>query len=189
MTDTAPDDPRERIIQGAVRSIARHGLERSSITSVAREAGVSRQTVYTHFGTREDVLREAVTRSATELSRVVLADAANSPSAVEFVVELMAGTLRGVREHAAIAAMMYSLDTAEGREMAMSPAIQEIVSSMLRPVLDRAPELEPKFGEITETCLRLQLSLLTYPSARTRDTKELKSYLREVLGSMLTVAT
>ena len=35
----SPDDARERILQGAIRSIARHGLERTSIASIAREAG------------------------------------------------------------------------------------------------------------------------------------------------------
>lgn len=174
------DDSRERILQGAIRSIARHGLERSSIASVAREAGLSRQTVYAYYTNREDVLRDAVTRSATELMHVVVANAKNASGAAEFLVELTAGVYHGVREHPAISAMLYSLDTPEGREMTMSAPILEIVETALAPIATYEPALEPKLGIIAETSLRLTISLLTFPSERTATPARLRAYLTEL---------
>ena len=47
-----PTEPRERIIAAASRCLARSGLERTSISAIAREARVSRQTIYNHFETK-----------------------------------------------------------------------------------------------------------------------------------------
>lgn len=179
------DDSRERILAGAIRSIARHGLERSSIASVAREAGVSRQTVYTYYSNREDVLRDAVTRSAIELTEAAVANARSATTASGFLVELTMNVFFGVREHPAISAMLYSLDSHEGREMAMSTPILDIVAGALAPLLEYDPSLEPKLSVIAETSMRLSVSLLTFPSERTSSPEALRAYLTEVAGPLL----
>lgn len=181
----AGDDSRERILVGAVRSIARHGLERSSMASIAREAGVSRQTVYTYYNNREDVLRDAVTRSAVELTETAVAGARRATTAPEFLVELTMNVFYGVREHPAISAMLYSLDTHEGREMAMSTPILEIVAGALAPLLEYDPSLEPRLGVIAETSMRMSISLLTFPSERTSSPDALRAYLSEIAGPLL----
>lgn len=184
-TTTSGDDYRERILLGATRSIARHGLERSSMASVAREAGVSRQTVYTYYSNREDVLRDAVTRSALELTEAALAQARKATTAGEFLVELTVGVFYGVREHAAISAMLYSLETPEGREMAMSRPILDIVVDTLSPLIDYAPNLESKLGAIAEVSLRTTISLLTFPSERTQSPDLLRQYLADALAPLV----
>lgn len=175
---------RERILKGALRSIARYGLDRSSIASIARESAVSRQTVYAYYGTREDVLRDAVTRSATELTAEVIERARGAKNAGEFLVELTVGAYYGVREDPAISAMLYSLDTAEGRELTMSAPILDIVVAALQPILEFDPTLEPRLGVIAETCMRMQVSLLTFPSERTRSPEALRSYLSELVSPL-----
>lgn len=184
-TPTPGDDYRERILQGAARSIARHGLERSSMASVAREAGVSRQTVYTYYSNREDVLRDAVTRSALELTEAALAQARTATTAAEFLVELTVGVFYGVREHAAISAMLYSLETAEGREMAMSAPILDIVTDTLSPLSEYDPHLESRLDVIAEASLRTTVSLLTFPSERTRSPELLRQYLTDVIAPLV----
>lgn len=49
----------ERIVLGAVASAAKIGLRRMTMNDIAREAGIARVTVYTHFPTKDDVLRAA----------------------------------------------------------------------------------------------------------------------------------
>lgn len=178
------DDSRERIIQGAIRSIARHGLERSSMASVAREAGVARQTVYAYYSNREDVLRDAITRSATELTDAAVAKAKEATTAADFLIELTLAVFYGVREHPAISAMLYSVETPEGREMTMSTPVLDIVVEALRPLVDYEPALEPRLGIIAETSLRMSVSLLTFPSERTQDPELLRAYLTDLLASL-----
>lgn len=184
-TSPVSDDSREKILQGATRSIARHGLERSSMASIAREAGVARQTVYAYYANREDVLRDAVTRSAVELTEGAVRSARRATTAADFLVELTWHVYYGVREHPAISAMLYSLDTPEGREMTMSAPILDIVADALKPLLEYDGRLEAKLGVIAETSMRLTVSLLTFPSERTASPDALRSYLLQIAAPLL----
>ncbi|MDP6978660.1 MAG: helix-turn-helix domain-containing protein [Myxococcota bacterium] len=54
---------RDVILEVALSEIAEHGLAGVRIEHIARKSGVTRPTVYAHFPTREDFLRELQTRS------------------------------------------------------------------------------------------------------------------------------
>ncbi len=60
MTQTERD-----ILEAAIRLFTRYGVKRSSMGDLAKEAGVSRQTLYNTFRNRDDVLR-ALIRSHTD---------------------------------------------------------------------------------------------------------------------------
>jgi len=47
---------RQRILEGALRAIARHGLTKLGMNDVSASAGVSRGTLYRYFPSREDLL-------------------------------------------------------------------------------------------------------------------------------------
>lgn len=52
---------RERILEGAYACVARQGLAKTTVEDAAREAGVSRATVYRHFpGGREELIDAVV---------------------------------------------------------------------------------------------------------------------------------
>jgi TetR/AcrR family transcriptional repressor of mexJK operon len=57
-----PKDPGKRaaILDAAKRMFVSHGFERVSMDQIASEAGVSKLTVYSHFGDKESLFGEAV---------------------------------------------------------------------------------------------------------------------------------
>ena len=57
-----PKDPGKRaaILDAAKRMFVSHGFERVSMDQIAAEAGVSKLTVYSHFGDKESLFAEAV---------------------------------------------------------------------------------------------------------------------------------
>lgn len=57
-----PKDPGKRaaILAAAKRMFVSHGFERVSMDQIAAEAGVSKLTVYSHFGDKESLFAEAV---------------------------------------------------------------------------------------------------------------------------------
>ena len=60
-----------RIIDGALRCIARHGVSKTTVDDIARDAGVSRATVYRVFpGGKDEVLRAV---ADTEVARLFAA--------------------------------------------------------------------------------------------------------------------
>jgi AcrR family transcriptional regulator len=55
------DDARQRIVEAAYTCVARHGVAKTTIEDVAREAGMSRATVYRAFpGGRDEVINATV---------------------------------------------------------------------------------------------------------------------------------
>jgi len=62
-----PRDPERyrRILEAARKHFYEHGLERASLDSIAAEAGVSKMTIYSNFGSKEGLF-EAVVRDRTE---------------------------------------------------------------------------------------------------------------------------
>jgi AcrR family transcriptional regulator len=61
-----PRDPERllRIVEAARNHFYVHGLERASVDAIAAEAGVSKMTVYSHFGSKEGLF-EAVIQDRT----------------------------------------------------------------------------------------------------------------------------
>lgn len=62
-----PRDPERflRIVEAARNHFYVHGLERASVDAIAAEAGVSKMTVYSHFGSKEGLF-EAVIKDRTD---------------------------------------------------------------------------------------------------------------------------
>ncbi len=66
------------LLDAAVGVFARYGYRKTSMDEVARAAGVSRQCLYTHFATKEELFRRAVTHKLDghyRAAAVALADA------------------------------------------------------------------------------------------------------------------
>lgn len=60
------DERRTRLLDAAATLFLRFGFKKTSMEDVARAAGFSRQGLYFHFATKEDLLRAAVERLLTE---------------------------------------------------------------------------------------------------------------------------
>ena len=63
-----PDRLETRAVDATLACIARHGLSKTTIDDIAREAGCSRATLYRYFGSRAELVTTAV---HTEVARVV----------------------------------------------------------------------------------------------------------------------
>lgn len=70
MAGTTKTDMRERITEAALRMIEEGGVEALSMRTLAAQVGVTPTTIYWHVGSREHVLRAAIDRLASTLTRV-----------------------------------------------------------------------------------------------------------------------
>lgn len=72
MVTTAPPTraaaKRQAILDAAAQLFAEEGYERASIDAIAAKAGVSKPTVYSHFGNKEQLFRESLAESARQLN-------------------------------------------------------------------------------------------------------------------------
>src|SRR5947209_7055537 len=99
-TESAPPGARalsgekaQRIVDAMRRSVARRGTAGSTFDHVSREAGVSRGLLHYYFGTKEQLLVEAVRRDC-ELRLERLEGQLSTAQTVEDFIDLMAQSLQ-----------------------------------------------------------------------------------------------
>jgi AcrR family transcriptional regulator len=61
----------ERILEGALRALARHGADHFSMVDIGREAGISRRTLYRYFRNRDDVIQAVAVHIGNTYAKAV----------------------------------------------------------------------------------------------------------------------
>jgi AcrR family transcriptional regulator len=105
----------QRIVDAMRRSVARRGTAGSTFDHVSREAGVSRGLLHYYFGTKEQLLVEAVRRDC-ELRLELLERQLSTAKTAEDFIGLMAENLKEtVREDPDFVTLVYELFTMSRR--------------------------------------------------------------------------
>lgn len=94
---------RVRIVDGALRCIARWGLHKTTVDELAREAGVSRATLYRLFpGGKDAVMRAVVETETSRLFSDLGAAMGEARDLEELLVAAVVGAARRLSSHAAL---------------------------------------------------------------------------------------
>lgn len=180
---------RERILEACYACIARHGFARTTVEDVAREAGLSRATVYRTFpGGRDDLLRETV---VWEMGRFFgrLAEAvAGAPDFATLVEEGLRYARAAILEHAVLQTVLVT----EPEMLLPLMTVQterplRFVVGYLEPFLEREQRegrLRPgvEVADASEYTGRLLLSLIGSPGRwDLTDPSEVRLLVREQL--------
>jgi AcrR family transcriptional regulator len=91
-------DVNAKVVEGALRAIARFGLTKLTVDDVAREAGISRATLYRYFPSRAAVLAAVVQSEKERLERGLdeaLGDVTTLPEALAAVADFGAQAFAG----------------------------------------------------------------------------------------------
>jgi AcrR family transcriptional regulator len=79
---TGPAATREAILVGAVAVFARRGVDAASIGELAEAAGVTRPTVYAHFGTKNEIFRALAHRVRDDVLAAQAVTGTDDPAAI-----------------------------------------------------------------------------------------------------------
>jgi AcrR family transcriptional regulator len=105
----------QRIVEAMRRSVARRGTAGSTFDHVSREAGVSRGLLHYYFGTKEQLLVEAVRRDC-ELRLELLERQLSTAQTADDFIDLMAQNLQEtVREDPDFVTLVFELFTLSRR--------------------------------------------------------------------------
>ena len=114
-TRSLSSDKAQRIVDAMRRSVARRGTAGSTFDHVSREAGVSRGLLHYYFGTKEQLLVEAVRRDC-ELRLELLERRLSTAKCAEDYIGLMAENLEEtVRDDPDFLTLVYELFTLSRR--------------------------------------------------------------------------
>ncbi len=157
---------RERILDATNVAMARHGLAKLSLEDVAREAGMSRQTVYRYFGNKEALVTATILREEQALlDAMAAAVRAHDDLRPAMEAAIVAG-LRAAREHPLLdrllatepEALLPLLTTGAGPVLnAARPAIEELLEQ-------RVPHAAPTtLRRVADATTRLFISYAVNP--------------------------
>ncbi len=108
-------DKARRIVEAMRRSVARRGTAGSTFDHVAREAGVSRGLLHYYFGTKEQLLLEAVRRDCELRMELLEQRLAGARTADDFIGLMAQNLQETVREDPDFVTLVFELFTLSRR--------------------------------------------------------------------------
>ncbi len=124
----------QRIVEAMRRSVAQHGTAGSTFERVAREAGVSRGLLHYYFGTKEQLLAEAVRRDCQLRLERLEQQLAGAQTADDFI-GLMAQHLQdAIREDPDFITLLFELFTLSRRNDDIATEYANLMRTMREQV-------------------------------------------------------
>ncbi|MGW5372065.1 TetR/AcrR family transcriptional regulator [Streptomyces sp. NPDC004009] len=160
---------RESLLDAAATALARRPWSAVRMVDVAAAAGVSRQTLYNEFGSKDGLARALVRREADGyLAGVERALAAHTDPR-DRLTATAEWTAAAARDSALVRAML----TGCWSERLPAPALAAVPSSSLVPAQRRADGALPSPGDFVRLVRDRAVTVLAGPAAATADTADL----------------
>ncbi len=179
---------RERIIAGATRCIERTGVPGTTLSRVAEEVGITRQTVYRYFPSLADLLSAVAETGAADFIARMQAHLATVSTPVDAVIESIVFALQEIPRDPRIGLLLEADDKdLVGRGVTTSTAF-DLGSRVLRGVpvdWEAIGVHEEDFEGLAELTMRLMVSFLQHPSVPPRSPDELRRFVRRWLQPAL----
>jgi len=125
-----------RIVEAMRRSVARRGTAGSTFDHVAREAGVSRGLLHYYFGTKEQLLVEAVRRECEVRMELLEQRIAGARTAEDFIGLMAQNLQETVREDPDFVTLMFELFTLSRRNEDIAVEYAELLRRTRGQVAD-----------------------------------------------------
>ena len=172
------NETQQRIVDAAVACVKRWGIEKVTLNDIAREAGVTRPTVYSYFSNRDEVVQFALLQSAYVFAQKLLRHIENYTQPEMRVIEAMMFTLKQLPKEPSLALMSDSGLAEILNENALRQAEgNEIRRGIFRLIFAGVDVDDSELDELTEVASRFLMSLLTMKSNKQRSEKEMRSFL------------
>ncbi|GAA4384482.1 TetR/AcrR family transcriptional regulator [Actinomadura verrucosospora] len=181
-------EARQRIVDATVRCIDRHGVAKTTLSDVANELGVTRQTVYRHFGRISDIIGEVAAQGAESFVDRMIAHLQGIGDPAEAVVEGMIFCVRTIPNEPRLSLLLQLDDSAAfGRGATTADAIAYGAEMLQRFPVDWAAAGvgEDELDGLAEIVMRLLTSLLQHPSEPPRDEAQVRAVLHRWLAPAL----
>ncbi|ROO85736.1 TetR family transcriptional regulator [Actinocorallia herbida] len=181
-------EARQRIIDATARCIDRHGVTKTTLSDVANELGVTRQTVYRHFARISDIVGEVAAQGAESFVDQLVAHLRGVTDPAEAVVEGMVFCVRTIPTEPHLSLLLQLGDSgAFGRGATTGDAIAYGARMLHRFPVDWAAAglTEDDLGGLAEMIMRLLTSFLQNPSDPAPDEARLRALLTRWLAPAL----
>lgn len=180
------NNTQNKIIQAAIACVKRWGVEKVNLNDIAKEAGVTRPTVYSYFSNRDEIIQQALLQSAYLFGTKAIKHLQKFETAKERTVEAVVYSLKKLPKEPGLALLKNTdMSNIINNKGLSTPEGQLILRSLFQIILIEKSLNDDELDEIAEVTARFMLSLLTIKSPKKRNEKELRSFIeRRLLPSL-----
>jgi AcrR family transcriptional regulator len=180
------NDTQQRILDAAIECVQQWGVEKTNLNDIAKQAGVTRPTVYRYFASRDDVLSAALLQSAHGLAQRLIAHVDRFKDPAERYLEAVLFALDAIPKEPYLAvATRADLSAYVSQDALTNAEGWALTIALTRQILEGADLTEEALAEITEMTSRVILSLLLMAGPQQRSKEELRKFLRRRLVPVL----
>ena len=182
-------EARRRIVEAATACIDRVGLAKTSLSDIAAEAGVTRQTIYRYFPRLPDILSAVAIAGVEAFAERMERHLTSFGSPAEVAVESILFSIRTIPTEPHLGLLLEAGEGDVFTGAVTSPQSFALGARILRNVpVDWATvgvTTEDDFRGLAEILMRLFLSFLRYPSTPPLTDDQLRTLVRRWLGPAL----
>ncbi|GAC69945.1 TetR/AcrR family transcriptional regulator [Gordonia soli] len=169
---------RQKIIDATLDLIGERGFGSVTIAAVADTAQVSRQTIYSNFGTREDLVSQSLGHFSVALLGELRTRLEEADSDLDYVIELIVAGRAAVREHAVLSVLLRSEDEANPIfDPDTISRASPFTADLLAPVFERRPDLHADRDAIVQFVVRIAMSVVFYDDVMVHTDADLRTFL------------
>ncbi|ROO88027.1 TetR family transcriptional regulator [Actinocorallia herbida] len=164
----------DKIIEGAMRAVARYGVRKFSMSDICEEAGISRGSLYRYFKSKEQVL-EAVGDHVERAIRDTLVTAVDTNPEPAARLEVVLQAMLDYRTEHPATMQLIEAEPAFALELLTRQVgmLLSLVTDLLDPVLRDAPPIRDGSmtkRQLAEVFIRLVLSVYLIPTTGSEET-------------------
>jgi AcrR family transcriptional regulator len=176
------NETQQRILDAAIRCVKERGVEKTNLNDIAKEAGVTRPTVYSYFPNRKDIIRTALLQSGYAFADRLLIHINTFKRTADRLVETVIFALNEMPKEPYLAI----ITKADLSEYINEDALSDeeglaICLSLFQEIFKSEQINNDDLLEVTELTTRLMLSLLIMQGPVPRTEEELRAFLKKRL--------
>ena len=168
---------RHKILEATRALIAEQGFDGVNIAAVAHAAGVSRQTIYSIFGSREELVSSAIADLTVHVLGDIHARVDTIDTSIAYVVELIVAGRSAVRDDPLLALLLQAQQGNPVFDTGMMSRAKPVTREFLSPLAARDPHVAENLDNIVEIALRLGLSVVLFDSDAVHTDDDLRQFL------------
>lgn len=176
---------RDAILESTRSIIGEAGFPGVNIAAVAKRAGVSRQTVYSIFGSREELVSQAISDRLSTLVGAFTDLLATVGSPRELLVETMVEARHRILDDPLVRALALSGTGNPIFDPGAAERAHGYCVSLLSPAVQRFPELSGRIEFLADISMHVGWSVLCLDDPASRSDAELREFLTAWLAPML----
>ena len=172
-------EAKNRVCKAALECLKRLGLEKTTMTDIAKEAGISRPTLYKYFRNKDEVFFTAIDIEAHVFARAVVKHARQFGTIEERIVETIIYVVEELPKDRNLSFVLNHELAGTLRNRAFSDEATLVFSEMTAlPLIEIRPELADQGVEISEIMARFAISMILFPGKYSNDYDGLRSLIK-----------